>query len=276
MITAPCNLKCPFCYGPPPDLEGELSLNDKKKLVISLHKLGVEKIVFAGGEPLLSPDILELCKYTHSLGMKLAIQTNGFFVDKLKQVLIYLDWVALPLDGVSENAQERMRTSKNHLDAFLIAVQAIQPLIDSNQIRLKVGTVVSTDNIDELEEIAKLIDKIHPSVWKIYQIRERGKGITASRQIGVSDLKISNQVSSLKEKYKGLNIYLSTGNGIKDSYMILNPDSELVVINSLGEFSVGKLLKNSEFSLDKWNNALKMFSIDDQIENIKRSFPGWL
>src|SRR5919199_122548 len=67
-----CSLACSFCYrtrGNPLDTEGA------KKLLQAISTSGALRIVFAGGDPSLRPDIAQLIHYAHSLNLQVEVHT---------------------------------------------------------------------------------------------------------------------------------------------------------------------------------------------------------
>lgn len=82
-LTDKCNLRCVYCM--PDDVKFEknhinddLSFDDYKFIIKALADLGITKVIFTGGEPLLYPKLLELVKYTYLVGIDdISITTNG-------------------------------------------------------------------------------------------------------------------------------------------------------------------------------------------------------
>ena len=153
MINSPCNLSCPFCFGPDPKLNQSLSKDLKLKLIRNLKKNNVKKIIIAGGEPTLEEDIIDVCKLSNSLGIGISLQTNGFYLNVLRDLLEYIDFLALPLDGIHKQSQLKMRTSINHFENTTKALELVSSynLTAKRRIKVKIGTVLSKFNIDEID-----------------------------------------------------------------------------------------------------------------------------
>lgn len=83
LLTDKCNLRCVYCMIDDIKFEksytdDELSFDDYKFFIKSLADIGVRKIRFAGGEPLLYPKLIELIKYSYLAGIDdIEISTNG-------------------------------------------------------------------------------------------------------------------------------------------------------------------------------------------------------
>ena len=59
-----CNLTCRHCYATSTDKDfpGELSTDEVYKVMDDLRAYGVPVLILSGGEPLLRPDIMDLCR----------------------------------------------------------------------------------------------------------------------------------------------------------------------------------------------------------------------
>lgn len=76
----------------------------------------VEKIMFAGGEPLLYPGIKMLIQYAKEKGLCTALTTNGRFlsVEQLERIAPYLDWLTISLDAPNVTVQRAMTRAADH------------------------------------------------------------------------------------------------------------------------------------------------------------------
>jgi len=90
-ITNKCNKRCRGCFNEYNLGKEELPFKRYKQLVAFYKNLGAQKIVLMGGEPTLHPNILQMIKHNHILGLKTTIYTNG----KKIRLLENLDHVAL-------------------------------------------------------------------------------------------------------------------------------------------------------------------------------------
>jgi radical SAM protein with 4Fe4S-binding SPASM domain len=76
-LTRRCPLRCRHCYLPAGGSEGELTTAEWKGVLRQLSRLGTLSVVFTGGEPLLRPDLPELCAHATALGFEIRIFTSG-------------------------------------------------------------------------------------------------------------------------------------------------------------------------------------------------------
>ncbi|WP_168371282.1 radical SAM protein [Pyrodictium occultum] len=76
IVTAACNLRCPYCYAARYLGERPLSTGEALRLVGEAAELGVAHINLTGGEPLLRGDILELLAAAVDSGIEASLFTN--------------------------------------------------------------------------------------------------------------------------------------------------------------------------------------------------------
>jgi organic radical activating enzyme len=91
-----CNLHCRFCDTRP----NRFSEYEPGELLdeIRLYANSFHSISFTGGEPLLQKDFLkEILSLTHDHGYKNYLETNGTLAYELKDVIHYVDIVAMDL-----------------------------------------------------------------------------------------------------------------------------------------------------------------------------------
>lgn len=115
-VTYRCNAYCEFCHfadhatfkkTPFADLE------DFKRNVSQLAKLGVKFIDLTGGEPLLHKDIAVMTKFARSLKMQTSITTNGLLYSKFAEQLAgQVNLLHFSLDSPDEAEHDKIRGVK--------------------------------------------------------------------------------------------------------------------------------------------------------------------
>lgn len=279
MLTARCNLHCPFCYGPPPEMRGELNLDAKCFLIDALADQGVTHLVFSGGEPLLSADAAQVFERAYRRGLKVGLHTNGFVFERLRRVLPLLDWLALPIDGVSPAVQRAMRTSPLQLEYTKRAVRLVRAEGRPGGTRIKIGTVVSRLNVHELDLIADEVERIAPDSWKLHEVRPRGAAVENLAMLELARSTMAKATNSVRSKYPGLPMLRSYGEQSRNAYVIINPDSEALVPQLRSYTSAGRLLVSQgpmKFDLSVWNAAVRRLDPAAHRSNMRGAFPGWI
>ncbi len=175
-VTKACNLKCVHCYakaenGP---AEGELSTIEAKEMIDDLAEFKVPVLLISGGEPLIRPDIFELCEYAISKGIRVTISTNGTLITpemakKIKEIGI--SYVGISLDGL-EDTNNKFRGSNK---AFQKALEGIRNCQEAGQ---KVGLrfTINKHNYQEIDGIFELVEKEKIPRVCFYHLVYSGRG----------------------------------------------------------------------------------------------------
>lgn len=124
-LAAHCNLKCAHCDHASPWMKKEfLSVSQFKKDVERLASVfHADEIRFAGGEPLLHPDLAEILQIaqTSNIANGIVILTNGLLLNKISDKIFDLTdcmvvslypGVSLPFDLAKMEAQARKHGTK--------------------------------------------------------------------------------------------------------------------------------------------------------------------
>ena len=173
-LIKPCNMKCGFCFATfqdlPPKLSDCLPQASAIELVTLIAAHGASKINFAGGEPTLYPNLVELVRCAKAGGVKTSVVTNGSKVGNawLDEVAGYLDILAISIDSVDPDTLRKIGRVENgkppmsDTDYLQIGEGA-----RARDIRLKVNTVVNRYNVHE--DMSRFIMAMNPERWKIFQ-----------------------------------------------------------------------------------------------------------
>lgn len=155
-VTNACNLRCPHCLvGAGVRSKNELSSEKICQIIKEASRLGVKRIAFTGGEPLLRSDIMDLIKYASSFGIRTYLETNGALltnnlINKLKNS--GLGVLNLSLDGPTTEIHDKIRSKKG------LFKKLIRSIYDAVKIGLdvRVYCTITTQNIHNAMEIPKL------------------------------------------------------------------------------------------------------------------------
>ncbi|MFX1281518.1 MAG: anaerobic ribonucleoside-triphosphate reductase activating protein [Promethearchaeota archaeon] len=100
IFTVGCNFKCDFCHNKyllQPNVGREYKITD----IIDKIKTNelVSGVSITGGEPTLQNDLLEVCIAIQEIGKYLSIDTNGSNPEVIKNIVPYVNRIALDLKG---------------------------------------------------------------------------------------------------------------------------------------------------------------------------------
>ena len=145
-VTEKCNLRCTYCMPEEgvefPDPTAVLTAAEIQRSVETLAKMGVRKVRFTGGEPLVRKDIIEIVANTaNTPGVKAVhLTTNGLLFPKYAKDLLKagLTGVNISLDSLDSEKFERI-TRRTGLDKVL---ESIQCALDVGFKTVKVNVVL--------------------------------------------------------------------------------------------------------------------------------------
>src|SRR5271157_5973561 len=122
-VTRSCNVNCLNCLSDsrPRRYESELTTAEGRALISDLGAYQLPLLLFAGGEPLLRKDLLELVAYTHEQGIQPSLLTNGTLLSRamaagLKRAGMHS--VTILLEGIGRKV-DRHRGMRGAFDAVL-------------------------------------------------------------------------------------------------------------------------------------------------------------
>lgn len=98
-----CQLSCKYCYNRPYSTRKQITLDTLEQLLENLRDVGIKRVFFEGGEPLLYPFLERALKLGRDLGFKNQIVTNGigFTKEVSSSIAGLLDSVSYHLDTVN-------------------------------------------------------------------------------------------------------------------------------------------------------------------------------
>jgi len=146
----------------------------------------MEKINFAGGEPLLHPRLFDYCRAAWDLGMTVSITTNGSLLSQrlIEEHVACIDWLALSVDSASEATEKRLGRGYGHHVRHCIEMSDV---IRAAGIRLKINTTVT--RLTWEEDMADFIQRASPDRWKVLQMLH----ILGENDDAVADLAVTDE-----------------------------------------------------------------------------------
>ena len=204
-LTNKCSRNCKHCSSSATSNNKnlkELDFNHVSKIIREAKLMGVETIVFTGGEPLMYDRLCELVKLTSSLGMKSTIYSFAFRNDQtLKQYRTLIE------NGLNKIIYSLADTLSNEKDLSTYEKgEFFDKVFEGSNATLSFHYAVSKDSIDRLNEVVnktiqtfdnkKYFDKI-----SLLRFVPHGKGtndmdLTREELLSIKDLYLSNNNKS--------------------------------------------------------------------------------
>jgi len=155
-ITDKCNLRCQYCM-PPEGVEflphDQVLRNEEFIRLIGIFSgMGINKIRFTGGEPLVRKGFVDILSETRRLypHIELAITTNGTllgdYLDDLYRLKVKK--INISLDTFSRERYEKI-TRRDHFDTV---IANIERAIEFGFFDIKINAVLFRETLDELDD----------------------------------------------------------------------------------------------------------------------------
>jgi MoaA/NifB/PqqE/SkfB family radical SAM enzyme len=253
LITEKCNESCKFCYGI--FRNNHISLKDAKKIVNFLKSIGITKIKFTGGEPLLYPYLKEVILYAKKLGIHTHIHTNGLLVDDkfIEFVTKHFDMnddFSLSLDGSTEEIQTAVTRPKGHFSKNITILKKLK----DKKFPISVKTLVCKINYNDIINLGRLLSDYKVD-WVLFEFRplERGKKNRKMFEISHKQyISVTNDITkNFSKNFKLIFIPKKVGHW---PYIFIDALGEMFTIHPKFEkdIFVGNLLKeDTQKLLDK-------------------------
>lgn len=141
-----CNYSCSFCHNEGIRCASKESLPRElyQKILSAMNRLGLYKIKFVGGEPLLSPNLEEYIADSLQVlpPSQIGITSNGFFTEKIIRILERFPYLSIAISLPSINAQRYYETTgSDSLDNVLSTIKQISSMGGA----LTINTVVDSE-----------------------------------------------------------------------------------------------------------------------------------
>jgi radical S-adenosyl methionine domain-containing protein 2 len=239
-LVKPCNMKCKFCYATFQDINVLAQLSKYEVFVIldKLKEAGLQKITFAGGEPMLYKWIYEVIVYAKGIGLTTSIITNGSFLtdDFLQKSKGYLDWIGISIDSLNHDTNVKIgRVNKQNPNYYELISK-----IKMNGYKLKINTVVNRFN--ENESMQDFIEMANPSRWKIFDtLRVEGQNDTQFNEISTTD----SGYKGFLQRHNHKSMVCEDNEAMTGSYLLVDPKGRLFE-NSQGKHTYSSPLQDND------------------------------
>lgn len=247
-ITAKCSQACPYCWGPR-RFRTPIDTETAQHIIRRIKDLGVQRIVFTGGDPLQRPDAPDLIRYAKETGLETALSTTGDFVtpEILGYLSPYLDLISLPLDGSTEEINSRTK----HPGHYLAIMRSLNWLRSYPAIDVKVCTPVTRHNLADVPAIAQLVEEYSHTTsarvfYNVFQAFPRAMFSVKWEKLLVSDKEFSALKIQVGAKTH-IRINFLDHNTLDKLYVMVFPDGSMTVPRGGDYLNFGPFLSVKDF-----------------------------
>ncbi len=173
-LTYRCSNRCRFCrVDEHRGVVEDMPLERAASLLREARRLGVEMVLFSGGEPTLREDLPRLARAATALGLRWGLITNGrrlAYADYRDALLgLGLAYVHTSLHGARAETHDHIVQCGGHAEVL----EALSGL-KGREIEVHVNTVITRTNLAELDAISDLLARFAPLTHKVCLMEPRG------------------------------------------------------------------------------------------------------
>lgn len=243
-IVKLCNMSCKFCYATFNDQKvlKQLPIEDVFTILMKLKGAGLQKITFAGGEPMLYKHLFEAVVFAKQIGLTTSIITNGSLLtyEWITKMVGYLDWIGISIDSLNIETNKLIgRTTK---ESNTVLYTELTTFIKSKGIKVKINTVVNRFN--ENEDMNEFIYKVNPERWKVFDtLRIEGQNDKQFEEIRTTKYGFTKFIS----KHHHKSMVVEDNHAMTGSYLLIDPQGRLFE-NSKGKHTYSEPLQDNHIN----------------------------
>lgn len=170
-VSENCNSNCFMCHYAGKNDSYTISEEQYNKLLDIMKNKEYKIIRFTGGEPLLNKNLPLFINKAKQMNLTTSIITNGYLLKiKAKQLIESgLDQCIISLDGSCSDVHDKLRNFKGCFNNILDGIKELRKY--NPKIAIRINTVVSGKNIQDLSNIYKLLLKLNIDQWSIIPVK---------------------------------------------------------------------------------------------------------
>lgn len=242
-LTNRCNLRCKMCEISKNSTveESELSTDKVKEIIIQIRDMGINHIIFSGGEPLLRKDLVEIVRFAHENNIQMVdLITNGTMLDDaiMKELIeAGLNHLGISIDGLSRTSSsirgqgvfEKVISNINNLNLYKSKYNRQSPSVGIN-------FTIMGENIQDMLPMVDLAKKMNclfisfqPVLFnntKMFINKKNTLWPIASR---IEELrKVIRELLRLKKESRGASIFTDTDvlNSLPNYFLGRRPNAD--------------------------------------------------
>jgi organic radical activating enzyme len=241
-----CPMVCVGCYNP--FVTGQLTLAECTTILAKLASVGVRSVMVAGGDPLLWSDLEEFARVARGMGLELGLDTTAVTLteQKAQAIASLFSTIAVPLDGVSRRTSGVFRKAPS-LDLPERATSALRLLRSAGAQHVRLHTVVTRENIEDLPELAGYLAGTGVSQWILFQWWGRRAARRDAARLTVETETFLALRQRLQPLLHGTKLLLSEAQSRAMTNLFIRSDGVVVTFGAgrNEEFMIGDLLRHS-------------------------------
>jgi MoaA/NifB/PqqE/SkfB family radical SAM enzyme len=186
LTTQKCNAKCNFCEFSCKK-EGPFIKEDLfYKIISESQEIGVERIIFDGGEFLYHPKAENIIRFMGKVGAHGYLLTNGLLFSRYAKILLEnnIKEVVFGIDSFNPATNDRIKGVKG------ITLAAIKGIEEARKLGFKVGLhiVLSAQNVADFPKYLEFAASIQATPLMVSSVNLTGRGLENEKELALSSL----------------------------------------------------------------------------------------
>ena len=193
IVSERCNLKCVYCHheGRVDALIGEKiadnHLFDLKELLNQAVDCGYTKIKISGGEPLLFPNVLQICNAFQDKFDDIGFTSNGTKIMELQPEFERIKGSKLSFNITLNSIDPKKYQEITGMDTLAEVKEGIEYLVD-NGFKVKINTVITSKNVDDIESLIAYAARLGISI-KLLDLFSIGAELEDFQHVSIAEIK---------------------------------------------------------------------------------------
>lgn len=224
-VTRKCNLRCKFCLSDSgEEMPVGLSTEDAIQLINELGRLGINRLDFTGGEPLLREDLGVLLECAKKNQISTIITTNTLLLsEKNLSTLKNADLIQISIDG-----PEHIHNFQRSANVFNTMIKNVERLRDE-KLKVRLNSFIFNSNKEYVSYLIDLSKKLGLFSHLFIIFTPQGRGKDNLQEIIPDDEveKIKQVILEYKER-ENRNIRLYDYKEYMHSCVLLSPFGDVI------------------------------------------------
>lgn len=179
-MTKACDLACFHCRADaqPESDPCELTTAEGRRMIEDLAELASPRpiLILTGGDCLKRSDLLEIVDYARSLSVPVALApsvTPLLTLARMRELREHgIKTVSISLDGMDAATHDAVRGVPGHFDATMATLDELKRA----GFTVQINTTVMADNVEQLADIASVLQSRHIDIWEVFFLIPTGRG----------------------------------------------------------------------------------------------------
>lgn len=170
-VTQKCNAHCDHC-GSRCDINSEEGISSElfRSVLLDVKKnIGTDAMLnITGGEPLLYPELFDVCSFANQLGFDWGMVTNGTLITKeniQKMKFCGMKTISISIDGMASTHESFRHLPKGSFDRILRNIQLLQK--ENFLDHIQVTFIANKKNLYELPILWNTLNNLHIDSMRI-------------------------------------------------------------------------------------------------------------